>query len=150
MPKLILVRGLPGSGKSTLAKAIINSTPNTAHVEADMFFTNEVGVYTFNIAFIQDAHLWCQLETKRLLLMGKDVYVTNTFTRLWELAPYIELGRQLECTITIIECTNDFGNIHNVPEEVIANMTNHFDDVNVFMDAYRDTGIDYQSYINND
>jgi len=54
---LTLVHGLPVSGKSTLAKNCVeeaaNSTDKTiVHLEADMYFIDDAGVYFFNLRLL--------------------------------------------------------------------------------------------------
>ena len=120
--KLILVRGLPGSGKSTLAKSLINE--NTVHLETDMFWGID---YNFNFSRLNEAHAWCREETECQLALGMNVVVSNTFTTKKELKPYFDIAKNFDIIPTVIVCQNSFGNIHNVPEEVMQRMHDRFD-----------------------
>ena len=112
-PKLVLIRGLPGSGKSTLAKAM----DGYVHYEADMFFlVNDKFVY--DGTKISQAHDWCVASTKAALHDGKRVVVSNTFSKLWELQRYVELGFPLE----IVEAQGNWESIHDVPKDKIEMM----------------------------
>lgn len=115
--KLTLIRGLPGSGKTTLAK-----TFNARHVEADMYFVNDHGEYCYDPRLIEQAHLWCQEQTKQALAKGEDVVVANTFVRRWEMETYKTLARQFNADLEIIVCNGNYQNIHGVSETVIAKM----------------------------
>ena len=119
--QLILVRGIPGSGKSTKAKSMLVSNPNLVHLEADMFFEAS-GEYKFDPTLLSTAHDWCYSNTVFNLLSGKDVVVTNTFTKTWELESYLAAGHRLECDITIIEMKSEYGSIHGVPESKLQQM----------------------------
>lgn len=123
MNKLILIRGLPGSGKSTLAKKYV-ADHGFVHVEADMYFIDHVGTgqYIFNPSKIKDAHRWCQESARVYLANGYNVVVSNTFTQLWEMEPYIKMAELAGATIKIIETTGKFQNVHGVPQETIARM----------------------------
>lgn len=116
MTHLILVRGLPGSGKSTFGERMTQHSYR--HYEADMYFINEHGHYVFCKDKIGAAHKWCLDRTKAALLNGFDVIVTNTFSRLWELKPYLELDTFKQ----VITMNGNYGNIHTVPSEVIDAM----------------------------
>lgn len=120
MQKLTLIRGLPGSGKSTLAKSMVRSS-DLPHYEADMFFMKE-GKYCFDISKLHQAHQWCLNSTKASLSAGLDVVVSNTFTTKKEMKPYVDLAAELGVQLVIIECTADFGSIHDVPEEALQRM----------------------------
>lgn len=123
MSNLVLIRGLPGSGKSTLAQGFVKTSEvETYHREADMFHIDDYGHYNFIASNIKAAHEWCLSETKRLLRLNCTVVVSNTFTQMWEMQPYIDLAKEFGISITVLHCENNFGNIHNVPEEVIAKM----------------------------
>jgi predicted kinase len=118
--RLVLVRGLPGSGKSTLAKAL--ASPVGVHLEADQFMVNEAGTYHFDPSRLRMVHKACFEATAEALRQGKSVYVSNTFTELWEMAPYRHLALNTHTPLQIIECKADFGSIHNVPSASIAAM----------------------------
>ena len=125
---LILVRGLPGSGKSTRAKRIVdaimldnNSTHEAVVCEADKFFERN-GSYVFDPLLIQKAHVWCQLQTKSYLRRGYTVVVANTFTQLWEMDAYKTMALEYNVPLRILECKDQFQNIHNVPESTIERM----------------------------
>lgn len=120
--KLTLLRGLPGSGKTTYA-----SKMNAVLIEADQFFIDQFGEYKFNPKLIQDAHAWCQLETKRNVTAGRDVVVANTFIKLWEIKFYQELARSMGITLEIIELNGQYQNVHGVPPATIERMASQFE-----------------------
>ena len=69
------------------------------------------------------AHRYCQIVVKNAMQSGADqIAVSNTFSQLWEIKPYQSLARKYEYNVTIIECQNDFGSIHNVPGDAIDKM----------------------------
>lgn len=135
MSKLIIIRGLPGSGKSTFAEDYINifgellekNGHPTVHIEADMFFVDVMGNYNYDASKIKDAHDWCQEQTKKFLNNGIDVIVSNTFTRKWELEPYMKMVDPED--IIIYTMTDNYGNIHGVPPEVIEKMKERWEDI---------------------
>lgn len=124
MAELILIRGLPGSGKSTLAKRIAIMM-GCQHVEADMYHIDKSGVYRFNPSKVREAHEWCQRMASDCLANGHDVIVSNTFTRLWEIEPYLRMEHD---KVTVIRCEGNYGNVHNVPEDVLCDMRERWED----------------------
>lgn len=117
MSKLYIIRGLPGSGKSTLAKAFIYAGIADEHYEADMYFMVD-NKYVFDPTKLSKAHKWCLNKVLAALLDGKNVVVSNTFSTKKEVRPYTILGFEYE----IFECTENYGSIHNVPQETIDRM----------------------------
>jgi len=120
MSSLILIRGISGSGKSTLAKQM----KGFKHYEADMFFMID-GKYCYEPTKIKEAHAWCQRKTLQALRSGKDVVVSNTFTRLWEMKPYLQMGYPVQ----IIEAKGKWKNIHNIPDYVIERMKQRWQEI---------------------
>lgn len=121
-PKLILVRGLPGSGKSTFAKSMIkDSKVKMYHYEADMYFMKDKE-YVFDMSKIGEAHSWCQTKTMEKLMKNETVIVSNTFSRLWEMQPYFNMGIMLDIEVEVYCMKSMYANIHNVPEEIIERM----------------------------
>jgi predicted kinase len=123
---MILIRGLPGSSKSTLAGDMSFAYPFSEHFEADMYFIDSDGNYNFDASKLRQAHKWCQEQTDRVLAEGEMVVVSNTFTTKKELKPYFELAKKYNIIPTVILCQNNFGSIHNVPEETIEKMKQRF------------------------
>ncbi|MDA0118729.1 ATP-binding protein [Vibrio sp. T11.5] len=115
--KLTIVRGLPGSGKSTLAKTL-----GVNHYEADMYFVDDNGDYEFRPEHIAEAHDWCQYMTQDSLLNGQSVVVSNTFVMRWEIAPYYQMAQRYGAEFEIIECKDNYGNIHGVTSVTIQQM----------------------------
>lgn len=120
MSTLVLIRGLPGSGKST--KALEYKKQGYDHFEADMYFIDSDGKYVFNPSLIIDAHDWCVQMAYLSIIDGHDVVISNTFTQMWQMKPYIEIALKNGYNIKIIEMKNDYGDIHNVPEESLKRM----------------------------
>ena len=129
MKQLILLRGLPGSGKSTLAKLLVGDK-SYCHKEADMFFVDREGNYTFEPSKIKDAHAWCKKETEFLLrLEHSPVVVSNTFTQEWEMEAYYELAKKYGYRVhsVVVENRHDGVNEHGVPEEKLEQMKTRFE-----------------------
>jgi predicted kinase len=127
--KLILIRGLSGSGKSTYAKKLVAEDPSLSHYEADMYFYNDEGKYEFNPKLLPKAHSWCKDQTEKDLRNGKSVIVSNTFTQRWEIAPYIELGKQYGAKVIIKKAAGTYKNVHEVPDNAVAKMKSRWEDV---------------------
>jgi tRNA uridine 5-carbamoylmethylation protein Kti12 len=128
MQELVIIRGLPGSGKSTLARELTNKLvygERSIHLESDMYFMRD-NEYKFEAERLHSAHQWCFDRVKVLLKLEWKVVVSNTFTTIKELKPYFELSKELGIVPRIIICNNNYGSIHNVPEETLGKMKNRF------------------------
>lgn len=126
---LYLVRGCSGSGKTTLAKKLLKII-DAKHFEADMFFMDKEDNYNFNPSKLKQAHTWCRESAHEALKMGSNVIVSNTFTRIWEMQPYLDLFNDKELVdvnVVVITCTGEYDNVHDVPESVVQNMRNRWE-----------------------
>ncbi len=131
---LVLIRGLPGSGKSTMASVL--SMIGYKHFEADMYFQQD-GVYHYDSSLIRDAHVWCQQRMRSAMDDGHKVVVSNTFTRMRELDPYIRIARG---TIQILEARGTWDNIHDVPQQVSLDMSSRWERLPTLMQNQFDAG----------
>lgn len=138
IPSLVIVRGLPGSGKSTaimklrdmLYKYYAAGEADVHHYEADMFFMNpQTGKYEFDRRKLQEAHEWCLERTLSALSftggMKRWVFVGNTFVSAKEIMRYYESAEKF-ATVFILECSGDYGSVHDVPKETIDRMRRRF------------------------
>jgi predicted kinase len=130
MKTLILIRGLPGSGKSTLARAMREACAATAHWETDMYFTED-GEYRFDASKLSEAHEWCQEAVSECLgsYTFNTVIVSNTFTKWWEMEPYFEIAKHYGAQVLILECKNQYGSIHGVPQKTIDAMRSRWEEI---------------------
>ena len=123
MTKLVLIRGLPGSGKTTKAK----SFAGCVHLEADMYHVKGNGEYCFDPSLIRDGHAWCKKTASILMCNGVDVVVSNTFTQLWEMEPYLDFADSIGADVEVIRMVGNYGNTHNVPEDIVERMKKRFE-----------------------
>jgi predicted kinase len=123
MKNIILVRGIPGSGKSTYAKSL--GIKN--HIENDMWYEKFLGSYIYNRENHLKAIKWCKEEALRIMKLGEDLIVSNTFIQRWEMDYYCNLAFEYNYNIKCIIMQNRFKNIHNVPEDKIKLMEAKFE-----------------------
>ena len=134
---------MPGSGKSTLA-AVLSENGKYPVLSADMYFEDHHGNYNWNSELLGEAHTWCKSQCS-LLMEGEQefifypskpitfhfnskIFVANTFTQEWEMAPYFELAEKYGYTVTTIITENRHGhnNIHDVSPETLQSMKSRF------------------------
>lgn len=113
---LVIVRGLPGSGKSTLAREISRSC-GYLHFENDHYFETEGG-YVHDRRLQGEAQRWCYRSARDAILATKKVVVSNVFTKLSSMRDFLTLTD----SVMVIECSGQFGNVHDVPPEVLKRM----------------------------
>jgi len=128
---LYIIRGLPGSGKSTIAKVLScpslnNYIKSTDWYEADMYFELfHGGKFVGNE--IVAAHAWCAQHVTNALIAGVDCIVSNTFTRVKEMQPYINYCKANGHTFSVIHCQGPWKSVHNVPDRVLENMRDRWE-----------------------
>lgn len=130
MAKLYIIRGLPGSGKSTFARKMIDRGMADSYYEADMYFLDKDGNYNFDPSKLGNAHAWCKAKVLADLKAGKNVIVSNTFTRRNEMEPYITYCMDNKIPFQVIRMQTQFKSIHNVPPEAMERMKARFQNFN--------------------
>lgn len=121
--RLFLIRGVPGSGKTTYAKTLGIAD----HYEADMWFDDNGG---YDQSKIKLAHEWCQKRAIEAMISGRDVVVSNTFTRLWEMNPYKDAARSLGVEVIEKVMAGEWQNVHGVPDDKVRQMRERFEYAN--------------------
>ena len=119
-----VIRGIPGSGKSTLGSSIAYKC-----WEADKYFDFFHGG-EFVPHEIGRAHEWCKERVREDMEAGiARLAVANTFTRKWEMEPYLEMAEEMGYTCIVLVVENHHGNksVHNIPQEIIDKMVNRFE-----------------------
>ena len=137
MKVLYIVRGLSGSGKSSIARELVDEIWDAEKrsfvkdfYSADDYFTDYYGNYNFDPNKLKEAHEQCQENVE--LAMQRDcvrkIAVANTFSQAWEAEPYFKLAEKHGFNPFVLECQNDFGNIHDVPQKSIDIMKERWED----------------------
>ena len=140
---IIIIRGLSGSGKSTFADVICGDDDTKIAVSADDFFVDEQGNYNFNPEQIAEAHDWCKDQVRAYLLEGfETICVANTFTKRWEVEPYLQIASENNCNVHVVSLFDAGMNdaqlaarcVHNVPINSIRSQRKRWE-----MDVFRET-----------
>lgn len=142
MKTLIVIRGLSGSGKSTIASLICSGNEDRLMISSDDYFTSEDGVYSFDFTKLKEAHEWCKSEVASAMDEEWGVIVVhNTFTRKWEVDPYLNLASKNAYQVQILSMF-DGGlsdlqlsqrGLHSLPTHQIQKQRNRWEN-----DVYRD------------
>jgi len=130
MKILYLLRGLPGSSKSTLAKQL-----GGTHFETDNYFLDDNKNYKFDGSKLREAHQWCQDLVSDAMLLNHTtghndtIVVSNTFTKEWEMKPYMDMAKDWEYRVFSIIVENRHGGVnqHGVPDEKLQKMKDRFE-----------------------
>lgn len=126
IPKLLICRGLPGSRKSHYAKKLSKQF-NIKHFENDAYlYVN--GEYKWTPFTAKLAAKKCFEDTMNELKAGRNAIVSNVFVTKKAIDKYVNMAKQLGASVMVIRMTNDFGNIHNVPQDILTSMKNNFQD----------------------
>ena len=127
---LILLRGVSGAGKSTVAELFIDSDI----LSTDDFFMKD-GKYQFDANSLVENHMKCTAEADRIMNLATTedavhtLVIHNTFTKQWEMTPYLILAEKYGYTIhtIIVENRHESKSIHDVPQASIDAQRDRFD-----------------------
>lgn len=122
--QLIIVRGLPGCGKSTFSEMISTDvcTPD------DYRMIN--GKYRWTIENDISAHIESQKKCERLMRSDtKRICVSAVLCTMDDMLPYYEMAEMYGYKVfsIIVENRHNSVNGHDVPDEKIQTMKDHFD-----------------------
>jgi adenylate kinase family enzyme len=129
---LFIIRGVSGSGKTTLAAALDGGVAvPTYHAEADHFFMVD-GEYRFDPTRLKEAHTVCMTRVDLAMMCGDytRVVVSNTFTRVWEFQPYLDMAQARGWRVSVIHMETRHANTHGVPEESVQRMADRWEPFN--------------------
>jgi predicted kinase len=121
LAQLVLFRGLPGAGKTTMAQVL--KAIGYKHFEADTYFVVN-GKYEYDKSKLWEAHEMCKMNTQQALLLGERVVVSNTFTRLVHIHPYLKMGAE---SIQIVEATGKWQSVHDISRERVGGMASQWE-----------------------
>ena len=113
--KLIIIRGLSGSGKTTLADIICTDEDSCVSISVDDYFYDEEDTYNFEAEHLKKAHEWCKQEVETCMIQSfETVVIHNTFTRKWEVDPYLELASSHQYEVMVVSLFDSGLNDHQL------------------------------------
>ena len=127
---LILLRGVSGAGKSTVAELFTD-----AHIiSTDDFFMVD-GKYQFDANSLVENHMKCTAQADKAMNIAEDndvnhtLIIHNTFTKQWEMTPYMILAEKYHYTVhtLIVENRHGSNSIHDVPADSIKAQRDRFE-----------------------
>ena len=127
---LILLRGVSGAGKSTVAELFIDSDI----LSTDDYFMKD-GKYQFDANSLIENHLKCTAEADRIMNLATTedavhtLVIHNTFTKDWEMQPYLVLADKYGYMVHTIIVENRHGSesIHDVPKPAVDAQRDRFE-----------------------
>ena len=127
---LILLRGVSGAGKSTVAELFIDSDI----ISTDDFFMVD-GKYQFDANSLVENHMKCTAQADKAMNIAEDndvnhtLIIHNTFTKQWEMTPYMILAEKYHYTVHTLIVENRHGSesIHDVPADSIKAQRDRFE-----------------------
>ena len=147
---LILLRGVSGAGKSTVAELFIDATI----ISTDDFFikkdwcticddgepNDEIcnenhNKYVFDANSLVENHMKCTVKAEQVMNTAKIVnaihtlVIHNTFTKEWEMTPYLILAAKYGYTVhtLIVENRHGSDSIHDVPQTSVDAQRKRFE-----------------------
>ena len=124
MKNLYIIRGIPGAGKTTLARTLapLVIEPDMFRYTADMQYKFDSAMNAEVLRKVEDLAVYAVRRLKMPALA-----IAATHTRVEHIRKYIRLGLDNGYSVTVIECRGDYGNVHGVPESVVARMRAEFE-----------------------
>ena len=134
---LILLRGVSGAGKSTVAGLFIDATI----ISTDDFFMKD-GKYQFDANSLVENHMKCTVKAEQAMqaatkmventsieMVKHTLVIHNTFTKQWEMTPYLILAEKYGYTVhtLIVENRQESESIHNVPQASVDAQRDRFE-----------------------
>ena len=152
MSVMILVRGIPGSGKTTFAEWYAQYQLRSKLMAADDYFVNRKGHYDFNASRLPIAHEECQQLALQAMVVGKTPIIHNTFTKLSEMRPYIEMAKDQGYGLQICDVfdgdqddiTLTERNVHEVPGDTIHRMRLRYSSMDEVIPYVEDKGFKFR------
>lgn len=134
---LFIVRGLPNSGKSTVGETIAGAQSYAAddYVESIAKANGTTYAEEWTPERQRKGHELCQDGVRGAMAAGNPVIaVCNTFTKRWEMKPYINAAVRYGYTVHVITCERNqtmirADNGHAVPSDAIAAMASRWEHV---------------------
>lgn len=136
MRELLLIRGIRGSGKTTLAEMLASFCAAEVFTTDD-YFTNPSGQYHWRAEDLKKAHEWNQDRVRNCMIFVQAplIIVPNTFTRNWEMKPYINMAKDHDYKVTVIRVESGLTpmelhdrNVHSVPYDAILRQWDRMED----------------------
>ena len=109
MPELVIIRGIPGTGKTTMAK---NDFKSHVHYESDMWFEKN----GFDMKKFKDAHEWCYLKVLLAMSEDRNIVVSNTFCRKFEMRAYFKAAMDYGYACRVINLEKEYGSVHDIED----------------------------------
>ena len=98
--EITLLRSVSGAGKSTLAKQLVG---NGVILSTDDYFMKD-GMYYFDPTKLGVYHKNNQDRAEKSMIEGiSPIIVDNTFSKEWEMKPYVQLADKYGYTVNIKE-----------------------------------------------
>ena len=127
---LILLRGVSGAGKSTVAELFIDADI----ISTDDFFIKD-GEYIFDANSLVENHLKCTARAEQAMHCAKvedakhTLVIHNTFTKDWEMQPYLVLADKYKYMVHTLIVENRHGSesIHDVPKPSVDAQRDRFE-----------------------